>query len=131
MCGSDPRRVRVLVVDDDDEARLALRRMLEAAGYEVREAANGRIAMSVCRSDPPDVVITDIFMPEQEGIETIQSLRREFPGIKLIAISGQPSASVYLRMAKLLGAQASLQKPVDMDTLVATVRSVLEGPEPA
>lgn len=125
----DPRSAptRVLVVDDDDDARLALRRMLEVAGYEVLEAANGRIAMSLCRSSPPDVVITDIFMPEQEGIETIQALRREFPATKLIAISGQPAAAVYLRMAKLLGAQAALEKPIRLETLLDTVRAVLAG----
>lgn len=118
---------RVLVVDDDGDARLALRRMLESAGYEVLEAANGRIAMSVCRTSSPEVVITDIFMPEQEGIETIQALRREFPDIKVIAISGQPAAAVYLRMAKLLGAKATLEKPIPLGTLLETVRAVLTG----
>ncbi len=113
------------MVDDDDDVRLALRRMLEEAGYEVLEAPNGRVAMTICRSNPPDVVVTDIFMPEQEGMETIRTLRREFPGVKLIAISDQPTAAVYLRMAKLLGAQAALEKPIPRDTLLATVRTLL------
>jgi len=119
-------RIRILVVDDDETVRLALRRMLESAGYEVQEAPNGRVAMTLCREDPPDVMITDIFMPEQEGMETIQAMRREFPGVKLIAVSGQAGA-VYLRVAKLLGAQASLEKPLRMDTVLATIRSVLGG----
>jgi len=117
---------RILVVDDDETVRLALRRMLESAGYEVLEAPNGRVAMTLCREDPPDLMITDIFMPEQEGMETIQAMRREFPGVKLIAVSGQ-AGGVYLRVAKLLGAQATLEKPLRMETVLATVRSVLGG----
>ncbi|MCS7314826.1 MAG: response regulator [Bryobacterales bacterium] len=124
---SEPKSLprRILVVDDDDEARLALRRMLEEAGFDVLEAPNGRVALGICRSHPLDVVITDICMPEQEGLETIQALRREFPRVKLIAISGQPAAAVYLRMAKLLGAQATLEKPIRLETLLDTVGSVL------
>ncbi|MGB9605557.1 MAG: response regulator [Bryobacteraceae bacterium] len=120
---------RILVVDDEDSVRLALRRMLESAGYRVEEAANGRIAMSLCRANPPDLMILDIFMPEQEGIETIQAMRREFPAVKILAISGQ-NAGIYLRMARLLGAHATLEKPLRMETVLETVRSLLGGCAP-
>jgi CheY-like chemotaxis protein len=118
---------RILVVDDEDEVRLSLRRMLESAGYEVLEASDGQEAMKVCRSRPLDLVITDIFMPGQEGMETIQALRREFPSVKIIAITGKAS-EVYLKTARLLGAQATLQKPLRLDPLLEAVRAVLGTP---
>ena len=117
-------------MDDDETVRMALRRMLESAGYEVLEAPNGRVAMNLCRANPPALMITDIFMPEQEGMETIRAMRREFPNVKLIAVSGQAGA-LYLRMAKLLGVQATLEKPLRMETVLAAVRSVLGGEPPA
>jgi len=118
---------RILVVDDEDEVRLSLRRMLESAGYEVLEASDGQEAMKVCRSRPLDLVITDIFMPGQEGMETIQALRREFPTLKVIAITGK-TPEVYLKTARLLGAQATLEKPLRLETLLEAVRAVLGTP---
>lgn len=118
--------VRILVVDDEEGARLAIRRMLESAGYEVLEAANGRVALTICREQRVDLVITDIFMPEQEGMETIRALRREFPGMGVIAVSGRAS-EVYMKTAQLLGAQATLTKPLRMESLLKAVRAVLRG----
>jgi len=115
---------RVLVVDDDDDVRTALRRMFESAGYEVLEAANGRVAMQVCAEHRPELLLVDIFMPEQEGIETIQAVRRQFPDSKIVAVSGK-AGRVYLRMAKLLGAQATLEKPLRLETVLETARAVL------
>jgi len=126
MSDSSSPAIRILVVDDDETVRMALRRMLESAGYEVLDAPNGRVAMNLCRTNPPALMITDIFMPEQEGMETIRVMRREFPDVKLIAVSGQ-AGGLYLRMAKLLGAQATLEKPLRMETVLGTVRSVLSG----
>ncbi len=117
----------ILVVDDEEQVRLSLRRMLESAGYQVLEAADGQQALNICRSRPLDLVITDIVMPGQEGMETIQALRREFPGVKVIAITGKVP-ELYLKTARLLGAQAALQKPLRLETLLETVRSVLEAP---
>jgi len=116
----------ILVVDDEEGARLALRRMLESAGYRVLEAPNGRVALNLCHSRHVDLVITDIFMPEQEGMETIRALRREFPGVKVVAVSGKAS-EVYMKTAKLLGAEATLEKPLRMESLLETVRSLLRG----
>lgn len=119
--------VSIIVVDDDDTVRRVLRRMLESVGYEVREAPNGRRAVAEFRQRPADLLITDIFMPEQEGIETISALRREHPDLRIIAISGI-AGDHYLRMAKMLGARATLQKPLRLATVLETVRATLETP---
>lgn len=120
----------ILIVDDDEMVRRVLRRMLETAGYEVREAPNGKVAMQECERQPVDLLITDIFMPEQEGMETISSLRRNRPNLKIIAISGV-AGDHYLKMARLLGARATLQKPLRLGVVLETVRTTLElPPEP-
>ncbi len=121
--------VSILVVDDDDAVRRLLRTMLESAGYEVREAPNGKVAMREFDREPADLLITDIFMPEQEGMETIGALRRTHPSLGIIAISGM-AGDYYLKMAELLGARATLLKPLRMDTLLEAVRTALE-PSPA
>lgn len=126
MSDRTPTGQRILVVDDEDDVRVTLRRMLESDGYEVLEASNGRVAMSLCRSEPVDLCMIDIFMPEQEGMETIQAIRREFPDSKIIAFSGK-APGVYLRMARLLGAQATLEKPLRLNAVLETVRAVLNG----
>jgi CheY-like chemotaxis protein len=79
---------RILVVDDEDQMRTMIRQMLEKSGYEVTEARNGREAICRYRERPSDVVITDLIMPEKEGIETIMEFRHEHPDVKIIAISG-------------------------------------------
>jgi len=119
---------RILVVDDEAPVRKVLRTMLERAGYDVEDAPNGSIALEVLRDDPADVVITDIVMPEKEGIEIIQEMRADYPDIKIIAISGggQIGPESYLEMARLLGAHRTLSKPVDGDVLLGAVRELLE-----
>ena len=125
--GGDPiRGCSVLVVDDDDTIRHILRRMLEGAGYEVREAPNGKVAIEELSRRPAHVMITDIFMPEQEGIETIRIARKTFPDLGIIAISGAAGEN-YLKMAELLGASASLLKPFRLKDVLKTVRATLSG----
>jgi CheY-like chemotaxis protein len=106
---------RVLVIDDDDQFRLMLRRFLEREGYDVFEASNGKEGISAFRRLQTDVVITDIIMPEVEGVETILSLRKEFPDVKIGAISGggRNAPDGYLVMAKKLGAEFVMEKPID------------------
>lgn len=116
--------VSILVVDDDDAVRRVLRRMLESAGYEVRDAPNGRLALMEFDRRPADLLITDIFMPQQEGMETISAVRRDYPDLKVIAISGA-AGDHYLKMAKLMGARATLQKPLRLATVLETVRTTL------
>jgi CheY-like chemotaxis protein len=117
-------RHRVLVVDDEDTFRAFLREVLEAGGYDVTEAANGREAM-VCLRDPAiHLVVTDLLMPEQEGLETIRALRRDYPGLKIIAASGA-TEQTFLDLARLMGAHAVMEKPIPRREFLATVRELL------
>jgi CheY-like chemotaxis protein len=115
---------KVLIVDDDADMRLTLKLALELAGYQVAEAANGRQALEQQRAAPADVVITDIFMPESDGFEAIDGLRRQFPATKVIVMSGgaQLTKRDYLPDAELMGADATLQKPFDIDELLKTLQ---------
>lgn len=120
--------MRVLVIDDDAPLRKAIRRMLESAGHEVVEAADGRAGLEAFRAHAPDTVVTDIFMPQQEGIGTIRGIRALSPQVHIVAISGgdRTGNADVLRMAKLLGATATLAKPFQRQELIACV----EGREP-
>ncbi|MGH2361768.1 MAG: response regulator [bacterium] len=117
----------ILLIDDDEALRVALRLALERAGYSVVVARDGREGLQLFRRLPPDLVITDIVMEGQEGIETIQALRREAPGVKIIAMSGGGSRHdcTFLDAARLLGAQQTLDKPFDPPQLLTAVRAVL------
>ena len=116
---------RVLVIEDDPEMRKSLEKTLQSAGHEVVLAADGHEGMKHFRSLPSDVVITDLFMPNQDGIETMINLRREFPAVKIVAISGNISAGAMLSVAKRLGAVVVLEKPFDIDALLAAVNKAL------
>jgi CheY-like chemotaxis protein len=120
------RPVRILVVDDDPDVRLVLRRMLESGGYEIGEARHGREAVETANERAYDVLITDLIMPEQEGIETIQTFHQIYPNIKIIAISGA-YGSDYLRIAKHLGADEVMQKPLRLDTVLSMVSRLIRG----
>jgi two-component system cell cycle sensor histidine kinase/response regulator CckA len=121
---------KILVVDDDDAVRLFLKSVLADAGFLVSEAVNGRQALAMVRKGPePNVILTDLVMPEQEGIETIQQLRQQYPAIPVIAMSGALGGE-YLQASRLLGAKASISKPILPDELLGIVRSVLEHREP-
>ncbi|MDM8524030.1 response regulator transcription factor [Desulfococcaceae bacterium HSG8] len=118
---------RILVIDDEDQVRSMLRMMLEREGYEVEDAENGEVGIRLFRKKPADVVITDILMPEKEGIETIIELRRDFPGAKIIAISGGGrlrSPEIFLKMAKKFGADRIFPKPVERDELLDAVKEL-------
>lgn len=119
----------VLVVDDDDLVRSTLRVILERAGHDVHEAANGQMATSFFRDKRPDVVITDIYMPEKDGLEVVMELRRIQPDVKIIAISGGgPNVETgLLGSAQIFGAKRTLFKPILPDVLLATVDEVLAG----
>ena len=118
---------RVVIADDETAVRAYLSAVLRDAGYEVIEAGDGRQALHEVRSQHVDLVITDLVMPEQEGLETIQALRREVPDVGVIAVSGAFGGQ-FLKMAKLLGADAALDKPVSPERLLATVAKVLQRP---
>ena len=116
---------RILVADDEPGVRGFLRAALEQGGYQVTEAANGKQALQEALAGHTDLVITDIVMPEQEGIETIRALRRDVPGVGIIAISGAFGGQ-FLKAAHLLGADAVLSKPVNAEVLLAKVAEVLK-----
>jgi DNA-binding response OmpR family regulator len=118
---------RILVIDDEEQVLNALGSALAREGYGVVKAFNGIEGMKLHRENPVDLVITDLIMPEKEGIETIRELTAEFPSIKIIAISGggRIGPEHYLPMAKMFGAQRTLTKPIGRDELVRTVKELL------
>ncbi len=118
---------KIILIDDDDEFREMLRRMLEGAGYNVREAPNGKIGVQIFKEDAPDLVITDLFMPEQEGLETIRELIRMDPKTKIIAISGG-CASLgldFLPFAEALGAVSIMPKPFSRKDILREIHGLL------
>jgi CheY-like chemotaxis protein len=117
---------RILVVDDRRDIVDFARVALERAGYEVAVAGNGRQALELQREHPADVLITDIFMPEADGMETMDCVRREYPRTRLIAMSGGVDhMQDYLAIARQIGVDATLRKPFTVEELLGAVRSVL------
>ena len=121
---------RIIVIDDDESVRKAIRRVLEPLGHEVREAEDGAAGLALLADKDADLVITDIFMPGQDGIVTVRQIRKQYPEVKVIAISGgDASGRMDLREdAKLMGATATLAKPFELEDLVRTVAAVLGEP---
>ena len=119
--------MRVLVIDDDEQMRKLLRQVMEWAGYEVVEAEDGRAGMKMQRKLQADLVITDLIMPEQEGLETITALKNLYPAVRIIAISGggRIGPEAYLPAAKELGADRVFSKPFDVKELAHTVKELL------
>lgn len=116
----------IVVVEDDDQFRSMLRELLSRAGYAVTEARNGREALAACRAEVTDLVITDILMPETEGIETIRELRRERPGLPIIATSGggRVGPLTYLALARRAGADRTFEKPFSTREMLDAVREL-------
>lgn len=121
----------ILVIDDEQGMREAMQKILARAGHQVSLASNGREGLAHVTISPPDIVVTDVFMPEKDGIETTIALRKTHPEVKIIAISGGGRASNFdfLEIAKKMGAHAVLQKPIRMAELLEQVTRLL-GPEP-
>ncbi|MDZ4732951.1 MAG: response regulator [Nitrospirota bacterium] len=116
----------ILIIDDEEIIRVLLRSALEEAGYEVTEAANGREGLALYRHRQTDLVITDILMPELNGLDMLLELTREFLHAKVIAISGAGGEKNVLDVAKLLGARQTFQKPFSLPLLLSAVRYELE-----
>ena len=118
---------KILIIDDEEKVRLALKKMLTHAGHEVVLAEDGNQGLKCCRQQTVDLVITDIVMPDKEGLGTIRDLRRDFPALKIIAMSGggAGSAQDYLKVAKHFGAQMAFEKPVEFRTLLAAIQHLL------
>lgn len=116
----------ILIIDDEETIRVLLRSALQAEGYEVAEAVNGREGLERYRNRPADLVITDIVMPELNGLDMLLELTREFLHAKVIAISGATEEKNLLDVAKLLGARQTFQKPFSMPQLLSAVRYELQ-----
>ncbi len=118
---------RILVVEDDDSVRKLLVRMLSVEGYPVEEAASAAAALKIIRADPPKLVITDLLMPDQDGLELIMEIRHSGLALKIIAISagGRIGPATYLEMADRLGADRSIIKPFQPEILLRAVRELL------
>src|SRR5579859_5856155 len=115
----------ILVIDDDPDTRELVKATLTGAGHEVVLASEGRTGVQTYRQRRTDLIITDLFMPEQEGLETIKQLRMEFPDCIIIAMSGRPTSGTMLSVAKRLGANAGLQKPFLPQELLKLVEQTL------
>ena len=122
---------RILVIDDDAEMRTVLRQTLNSAGHEVILAADGKQGLAECGVKAIDLVITDLVMPNQEGMETIMQLRRDFAKISIIAMSGVSDMRNLLWIAERLGAAKAIQKPFKPAEFLAAVTEVLEVRERA
>lgn len=120
----------ILVIEDDAGVRRVLQHTLEGAGHAVRTVDNGRDALHAVSERVPDLVVTDIVMPDSDGLEVIRVLKSDHPGVPVIAISGggMICRTTYLELARLLGAHLTLQKPILPSDLVFAVAELLEDP---
>jgi len=120
---------RILLIEDDQTLRRALRIALERTGLAIAEAGDGREGLSLFRKQNFDLVITDLIMPEMEGMETIRALRTLSPQLLIIAISGggKGSAENYLNLAQHFGANLAFAKPFELDALCGAVAQLLAG----
>ena len=120
---------RILVIDDDPDVRGSLSKILARAGYDVVEAADGAAGIALQHKEPADVIITDIFMPGLDGLQTIRQLKKEGSPVKVIAVSGgDRTGTVDLKEhARLMGAFQVLAKPFEIRDVLAAVQEALDA----
>ncbi|MDH5337884.1 MAG: response regulator [Nitrospira sp.] len=116
----------ILIVDDDAPVRVLLRDILEEDGHHIREAENGHIGLTLYRDSPADLVITDILMPERDGMEVTLALTQEFLDARVIAMTGATGDQNFLNVAKLFGARRVIQKPFTVEDIRRVVRFTLD-----
>ncbi len=122
---------RILVVDDSEAVRKATTVVLEATGHSVVVATSGMRIEATVEEQLPDLVITDMLMPNRDGVETVLALRRRFPELRIIAMSGGGNrGNLDLGVVKRLGVSATIAKPFDGDDLNRLIARVLAGPPP-
>ena len=123
---------RILIIEDDDTLRGIIAKSLTHAGHTVSQANNGRKGVAQFKASPTDLVITDLVMPEQEGMETIKILHRDFPALPVIAMSGGLDGSpLYLDLTRRLGAKITLTKPFTLQQLKSAVDEILASLPPS
>ena len=119
---------KILVIDDNDQFLEIMREYLENEGYEVLVASDGKIGVELYREKKPDLVITDVIMPEKDGAQVIFDLQKEFPGIKMIVMTGggQCNAQAYLKsITAFSNVKYAFEKPFAMDKLLQSVKEVV------
>jgi CheY-like chemotaxis protein len=118
----------VLIIDDHRPFLEMMSQVIRREGYDVMEAMDGVEGLRLCRKQPPDVVVTDILMPEKDGLEAIREFKRDYPSVKIIAISGGGSNVQidYLPLAKKMGADSVLRKPIEPADMIDALREVLK-----
>jgi len=121
---------RILVIDDEPAVRMLLEQWLRSAGHRVFLAADGAQALAHLRATSADLVITDLYMPNKDGVETIITIRQLFPSVRVIAMSGNPKAENMLSVAQKLGVAATIQKPFLAEELCSLVETTLKAKTP-
>lgn len=118
----------ILIIDDDDQLRSMIRLMLEGTGHTLQDAPDGKAGLALLQKQPADLIITDILMPEKDGIEIIRALKRDRPEVKIIAISGGGDTGRidFLPLAQDFGADLALHKPFSQDRLLQAVAHLLD-----
>jgi two-component system response regulator (stage 0 sporulation protein F) len=116
----------ILIIDDNEQIRTFLRKVLEQAGYMVTEAPNGQEGLRQFRQTPTALVITDLLMPDSDGLEVTIALHRESPTVKIIVLTGGSGQRDFLEVAKLLGAHRTMRKPVTITELLQAVQQELQ-----
>ena len=119
----------ILIIDDNEQVRTFLRNVLEQAGYIVTEAPNGHEGLLQFKQTPTALVLTDLLMPDMDGLEVTMVLHRESPTVKIIVLTGGSGESDFLDVAKLLGAHRTMKKPIAIAELLQAVREEL-GEDP-
>jgi len=119
----------ILIIDDESQIRLMLRKLLESKGYTVSEASNGAEGIKQYHEHPVDLILTDLIMPEKEGLETIMHLKKENPNIKIIAMSGggKMTPGEYLPLAEKFGAIQTFEKPIRREELLNAIENLLKS----
>jgi|1185.fasta_scaffold467632_2 DNA-binding response OmpR family regulator len=127
LVSADHRLPRILVIEDNEDMRTMLVLSLRMNGFDAAGVSNGRSALDALDEAPADAIVTDLFMPDKDGIETITEVRGRYPQAKIIAMSGWQSTRGpdYLQVAREIGAVRTLRKPFDPDELVAILKEVL------
>ena len=117
----------ILVIDDELQIRLMLRKLLEPEGYTITEAPDGIEGIKRYHENPADLIITDLIMPDKEGLETIMELKKENPAVKIIAMSGggKNKPEGYLHLAKQFGAMETLEKPIRKEELLKAIKNLV------
>ncbi len=123
MLNPIPNLQNILVVDDEDEARLGLSKLLSSQGYVVYTAANGLEALELLRNHPVSIIITDVKMPKMDGLTFLREIRKLIPGVKVVIVTGYGEVETYLE-AMNLGAMEFLHKPIQFDNLVKVIKKV-------